>query len=212
VIGIPLVLADEEPAVSNRGKGKERSSRSVSVSVSSPPVLILTGRAFRLNSLTLSSPSSFFSGKCTDFDMKGVEGTDCTRKCRPPFPRSSSGIDDAEAEDLSEDFKGLPLERRIGCEEPRERVGRRGGSRPVAGDATSEGVSVGDGDKGEETGNGTLPACAALSSFDSTLGGEYRPPLVVSDGDRKLVVSMLNRATVVSSCEEDSSSSSSSLK
>lgn len=189
IVGAVLDLAAEEPAVSNRGKGN-RSSRSVSVSVSSPPVLMLAGRALRLNTLTLSSPSSFFSGKCTDFDRKGVVGTDCTRKCKPP--RRSSGIDDVDADDFREDFRGLPLERRTGCDEPRDSAGRRGASRPVAGDPTNEGVSVGEGDRGDETGNGTVPASAAVSSFDPTLGGEYRPPLAGSDGDRKFVVSMLN--------------------
>ena len=97
-------------------------------------------------------------------------GTDCTRKWRPP--RNSSGMDDAEADDLREDFKGLPLERRIGCDEPRDSVGRREESTFIVGDATNEGVSVGKGDKGEETGKGTLLVSTAMSSLEPALGGE----------------------------------------
>ena len=114
-------------------------------------------------------------------------GTDCTRKCKPP--RRSSGIDEAEADDLREDFKGLPLERRIGCDEPRGSVGRREGSRCVVGDATSEGVSA---DEGDEMGKGTL-LVSAIESIEPTFGGEYLPPMVVGVGeDCKLVVSMVN--------------------
>lgn len=121
-------------------------------------------------------------------------GTDCTRKCKPP--RSSSGIDDADADDLREDFKGLPLERRIGCEDPRESVGRR---KVSPGDATNEGVSVGEGDRGEETGKGTL-LVSAMVSLEATLGGEYRPPMVIGAvKDRKFVVSMLKRVKSFSS-------------
>ena len=62
-------------------------------------------------------------------------GADLTRRC---MERASSGIDGVEEDlDFSEDLRGFPLDRRIGCEEPRERVGRRARVDVVSGGVSS---------------------------------------------------------------------------
>ena len=67
--------------------------------------------------------------------------------------RTSLDVDDAEGDlDFNKDFRGFPLDRRIGSEEPRESVGRRGEV-----DAGNCGVSSSVGDSGEDLGKSTVP-------------------------------------------------------
>jgi hypothetical protein len=145
--------------------------------VSSPPRLNDAGLALRLNTRTLSRPSSFFSGKWTFLERKGVVGADRTRRC---MGRTSSGIDDSEGDlDFREDLRGFPLAKRMGCEEPRASGGRSSGEDGE--DGVSSGVPSPEGDSGEDTGKGTV----SLS-----LGGEYRPLGIarsLRDGGRHFV-------------------------
>ena len=118
--------------------------------------------------------------------------------------RTSSAIDDAEGLDFNEDLRGFPLDRRMGCEEPRERVGRRG-----VVDAVSCGVSTGERDSGDERGKGTAAGVVSLSL------GEEDGPLVIarsSYGGDRLCVSTNSLAMRGCGSSSGESSSSSSLK
>ena len=122
-----------------RGKGKPTVARaledsdSVSVSVSSAGTGgerdREAGLAERLNKRIVSKPPCSFEGKWTFFGMEwGEEGPVLLKKgeagaerARVWFERWEQGMFGEEGEDLREDFKGLPFERRIvGVEEDLE--------------------------------------------------------------------------------------------
>lgn len=124
-----------------RGKGYD--SASVSVSVSSPePFDRLAGLPPLLNTFTVSSPASF-SAKCT----LGVLGALWARKCLRCSGANLPATLGEDNDDLSEDLRGLPLDRMIGVLGVRGRELDCGGE----GGVKSTGLSV----TGDDVGNGT---------------------------------------------------------
>lgn len=131
------------------GKGKELSA-SVSVSVSSPGGLESdAGLPVRLYTRTVSSPESF-SAKCTFLLVFGVAGADWVRMCFTGRSRMFG----VEAEDLREDFNGLPLERMIGVDGVRGRDGEDGLEEKRK-ELLKNGEAPLEGEMGEEVGKGT---------------------------------------------------------
>lgn len=145
-----LVGRGPEETLPNLGNGNRLFSSSVSVSVSSPapPKLKEAGLALRLNTRTLSNPSSF--GKCTFLERKGVLGADWTRRWSEECAPLSMGIDPDDEDDFKDDLSGFPLDSKMGCDAPRESGGRRTGL-----DAVRGGVFSDTGDIGEHLGKGT---------------------------------------------------------
>ena len=136
--------------VEKTGKGYELLSASVSVSVSSPGGFDSeAGLPVRLKTRMVSRPESF-SAKCTFLPRLGVAGADWARICL--VGRSEMLGDDDD--DLSEDLRGLPLERMTGVD------GVRGSEDESLEELLEDAkVQMGEarwrGEEGEEVGKGT---------------------------------------------------------